>query len=322
MSSEYSSPAASTRRVAGLPTVSVIIPSMNAARYIRAAIDSVLAQTHPILEVIVVDGGSTDGTQEAVLSYGAPVTLVDQRKSGRKGIAAGRNVGIEFASGDWVAFLDADDWWDARKIAEQYAALGQRPGAALNYTGVWVVEDQSGERQEYPARLPETIWPSLRWRNQIGASTVLVKRAAIVDVGAFREDLIGFEDWEMWVRLRLKYQFTCCRDPLSFYRILPQSVSHDVQKHLDGIPQVCGSTMVTGLTGWQRWVVGQRLWAAQLYGAVSVARENGESRALSLMWSSLAHWPFPTFLPIRYKVLLVMLLRRGRHDKVAATIKH
>ena len=230
------------RREIGVPTVSVIIPSLNAAPYIRAAIDSVLAQTHPVLEIIVADGGSKDGTQEIVAGYGEPVRLLDQRKSGRKGIAAGRNLGIEAAWGDWLAFLDADDWWDPRKTAEQLVAIEKCPGAALSYTGVCLVSEESGERQLHSPLSPSAIWPRLRWKNAVGASTVLARRNAMIGLGGFREDLIGFEDWEMWVRMRLHHSFACCPEPLSFYRILPHSVSHDVQKHLDGIPQVCQSS--------------------------------------------------------------------------------
>jgi glycosyltransferase involved in cell wall biosynthesis len=299
------------RREIGVPTVSVIIPSLNAAPYIRAAIGSVLAQTHPVLEIIVADGGSNDGTQEIVAGYGEPVRLLDQRKAGRKGIAAGRNLGIEAASGEWLAFLDADDWWDARKTAEQLAAIEKCPGAALSYTGVCTVMEESGERQVHTPLSPGAIWPRLRWNNALGASTVLARRSAMIALGCFREDLIGFEDWEMWVRMRLHHSFACCPEPLSFYRILPHGISHNLQKHLDGIPQVCGSTMVAGLTGWRRWVVQRRLWAAQLYGAVVIAREYRAPQAMSLLWRSLAHWPFPAFLPIRYKALLIMLVRRG-----------
>jgi len=297
-------------REIGIPAVSVIIPSLNAAPYIRAAIDSVLAQTHPVLEIIVADGGSRDGTQEIVAGYGEPVRLLDQRKAGRKGIAAGRNLGIEAASGEWLAFLDADDWWDARKIAEQLAAIEKCPGAALSYTGVCTVMEESGERQVHTPPSPGAIWPRLRWNNVLGASTVLARRSAMIELGGFREDLIGFEDWEMWVRMRLHHSFACCPEPLTLYRILPHGVSHDLQKHLDGIPQVCRSTMVAGLTGWRRWVVERRLWAAQLYGAVVIAREYRAPQAMSLLWRSLAHWPFPAFLPVRYKALLIMLVRR------------
>jgi len=139
---------------AGARTVSVVVPSFNAAPYIRQAIASAMAQTHAALEIIVADGGSTDGTRELAAAYGAPVRVIDQARTGRKGIAGGRNAGIEAATGEWVAFLDADDWWDGRKLAEQFAALEKEPDASLCYTGVCVVIDGTGERTVYRAPDP------------------------------------------------------------------------------------------------------------------------------------------------------------------------
>jgi glycosyltransferase involved in cell wall biosynthesis len=291
-------------------TVSVVIPAFNSAPYIRQALDSVLAQTSRVFEIIVVDGGSRDGTREVVAAYGEPVQLVDQTKTGRKGIAGGRNAGIDAATGEWVAFLDSDDWWDPGKLAQQFDALQECPKASLCYTGVCLVWDGSGERQVYRPRDPAEIWPRLRWNNEIGTSTVVVRRSVLREDGGFREDLASCEDWELWVRLRLRRTFVCCPAPLSFYRVVPQSTSHGLQRHLDAIPQISGSTMVSGLSGWHRWTVERRLWANQLYGAMVIARENGGSQAATLLLRSLAQWPFPTFLPKRYKALLSMLVRR------------
>ncbi len=302
-------------RKAGVPTVSVIIPALNAAPYIRMAIDSVLAQTHPVLEVIVVDGGSKDGTQALVAAYGEPVRLLDLTVTGRKGIGEGRNFGVEAAAGEWVAFLDADDWWDSRKIASQVAALEKCPDAALCYTGVCLVYEQSGERKMSWARDPSLIWPSLRWSNQVGTSTVVVRRSALQEIGAFREDLKVFEDWDLWVRLRLRYSFASCSEPLSFYRVLEQGASHDVRNHLEAIALCSRGAMVEGLSGWRRWLVRRRLWATQLYGAALTSREKGAPQAKSFLWRSLASWPLPTFLPIRYKVLLSILIKPGAGGK-------
>jgi glycosyltransferase involved in cell wall biosynthesis len=308
-----SPPCAAVSRLAGVPTVSVIMPSLNVASYIREAIDSALAQAHPVLEVIVVDGGSKDGTRELVAGYGEPVRLVDQSRTGRKGIGAARNLGIAAASGEWVAFLDADDWWDPGKIAEQFAALDKCPGAALSYTGVCLVSEPSGERYVYIPRGPDEIWPRLRWNNELGTSTVIVKRSVLLELGGFREDLASCEDWELWVRLRMHNYFVCCPSPLSFYRVVTNSTSHELERHLDAIPQVEGA-MLEGLSGWRRWVAQRRFWAGQIYGGMVIARENGSAQARSLLWQSLAHWPFPTFLPVRYKALLMMLLRRRRPE--------
>src|ERR1039458_4449894 len=155
------SPGSHPSRKAGVPTVSVIIPSRNAAPYIRAAIDSALAQTHPVLEVLVIDGGSTDGTQDLVRSYGEPVRLLDERMNGGKGIGAARNVGVEAASGEWLAFLDADDWWDPCKIACQLAELAKHADAALNYTGVWMVDELTGKRSIRRPVEASATWPDL-----------------------------------------------------------------------------------------------------------------------------------------------------------------
>lgn len=93
---------------AGMPRISVVIPAYNAAATIGQAIDSILTQTYPAHEVIVVDDGSGDGTGDAVGAYGDRVIYVRQDNAGP---SAARNRGVEVASGEWIAFLDADDWY-------------------------------------------------------------------------------------------------------------------------------------------------------------------------------------------------------------------
>ena len=92
--------------------VSVIIPTYNYGRFIAKAIESVLAQTHPIEEIIVVDDGSTDETAETVAKFAPRVTYTRQRNSG---VCAARNSGVKHSSGDFIAFLDADDIWHPEK---------------------------------------------------------------------------------------------------------------------------------------------------------------------------------------------------------------
>ena len=292
-------------------TVSVIIPSRNAAPYIRTAIDSALNQTRPPVEVLVVDGGSTDGTQDLARGYGVPVRLLEE-KPGRPGIGAARNVGIEAASGEWLAFLDADDWWDPRKIASQLAELAKHVAAALNYTGVWMVDELAGTRSIRRPVDAGATWPDLRWINLICTSTVLARRSAVIEVGAFNEDLSACEDWELWVRLRARFPFTACGEPLTFYRVLPTGGSQNLRKQLETIPKVCEGAMLAGLSGFERWTVERRVWAAQLYGGALIDRSTGGRQVASLLRRSLANWPFPSFLPVRYKVLLHYLLHGDR----------
>ena len=96
--------------------ISVVIPAYNAAAWIRRAVNSVLSQTRPADEIIVVDDGSTDGTGDIVRMYDGRVRLLQQANAGA---AAARNTGILAATGDWIAFLDADDEWLPQKLQRQ-----------------------------------------------------------------------------------------------------------------------------------------------------------------------------------------------------------
>src|SRR5689334_18705546 len=110
--------------------ITTVIPVYNGAGEIRRSLDSVLAQTRPVDEVIVVDDGSTDGTREIALGYGGVVRLVRQQNAGA---AAARNHGVREAASEWVAFLDHDDEWMPEKIERQVAVLEQHPGVKLCY---------------------------------------------------------------------------------------------------------------------------------------------------------------------------------------------
>ena len=114
----------------------MVVPCYNAEPWVGAALDSVLAQDFPIREVIVVDDGSSDRSAELVRSGYRNVTLITQSNAG---VAAARNRGIERATGDWIAFIDADDFWLPGKLAAQWTALQQHERARMTYAAwhVW-----------------------------------------------------------------------------------------------------------------------------------------------------------------------------------------
>jgi glycosyltransferase involved in cell wall biosynthesis len=114
------------------PLVSVVIPAFNAAKYIRETLDSVLAQTYRPIEIVVVDDGSTDGTREQILAYGDRVRYVWQPNSG--GCSSPRNYGVRMASGEFIAFLDADDLIAPERIAAAVAVMKRRPDVGLAFT--------------------------------------------------------------------------------------------------------------------------------------------------------------------------------------------
>jgi glycosyltransferase involved in cell wall biosynthesis len=173
---------------------SAIIPAFNAARFLGEAIDSVLGQSRPPFELIVVDDGSTDATAAVARRFPA-VRYVAQPHGG---IAAARNRGVSAATGDCLAFLDADDRWTARKLEVQLAALAADPG--LDMLLGHCMEVRQGE---WAARLDPAVPPEDGVPGYL-AGTCLVRRAAFERVGRFETALRAgeFIDWLLRARGR------------------------------------------------------------------------------------------------------------------------
>src|SRR5262249_37459177 len=119
------------------PSVSVIIPTFNSARYIATAVESVLAQELADIEVLVIDDGSTDTTREALERFGDSIRYIYQTNSG---FSLSRNKVLASATGRYIAFLDSDDAWYPNKIHLQLEALRQNPGARACYTAFMVTD--------------------------------------------------------------------------------------------------------------------------------------------------------------------------------------
>jgi glycosyltransferase involved in cell wall biosynthesis len=209
--------------VAGL--VSAIIPAYNASAYIADAIDSVLAQTYPAVEIIVTNDGSTDRTPDVLASYAGSITVVDQPN---RGLAAARNRAVRAARGEYLAFLDADDVWHPGKIARQVDVLCAQPQHVLVHTKADYI-DANG----HPVVVPESSWVGtihgdcthrLLDHNAVTVSSVLMRRQ-LLDAEPFRPGMQGCEDWELWLRLSLKGPFAYISEPLTTYRLHEANMS-------------------------------------------------------------------------------------------------
>ena len=142
------------------PLVSCIIPVFNGEKYLKEALDSVLAQTYRPLEVIVVDDGSTDATANIVQNHPGRISYLRQEN---RGIAAARKAGLDAAQGEYIAFLDADDLWHPNKLACQYSRLQIRPEIDLCFTrfqNFWMPELAQEEQRDKEHRLSQ---PSSAW---------------------------------------------------------------------------------------------------------------------------------------------------------------
>lgn len=169
--------------------ISVVIPAYNAEAFICRALESALRQTLPPVEILVVDDGSNDQTAKLAEQYDPRVQVIRKANGGP---ASARNAGIERANSEWIALLDADDFWLPSKLEKQVRVI--EPGVALVHSGA------VGRRTEFPAEITfQELWSS----NYISSSSVLILREAFNSAGGFDEDpaLIGLEDYNLWLRI-------------------------------------------------------------------------------------------------------------------------
>ena len=205
------------------PRVSVIIPTHNRRDLLRAAIDSVLVQTYPDVEIIVVDDGSTDDTTEAMAQYIGRIVYLRQTN---QDVAATRNTGIRAATGEYLTFLDDDDLMLPTKIERQVQLLAAHPDAGLVHCRFYHV-DRDGNVLDKIGVLPEgQVLKPLLCRNFIWMGAPMVRRQCIEQVGMFDEHIPATcADWDMWLRIaQAGYTFACVQEPLGAYRVQQDSM--------------------------------------------------------------------------------------------------
>ena len=206
--------------------VSVVIPTRNRWELLSRALASVLAQEDVALEVIVVDEGSTDETPAKLASIDDE-RVRSLRNDVPTGVARARNRGVEAARGEWVAFLDDDDFWAPAKLRVQLDACAAT-GAAFSYTGL-VTTDPSLERRRVSLPFPSAgLERTILDMNLVGPpSSVIARRSLVSDAGGFDPEFSILADWDMWIRLATAAPAVACDEPLTGY------LSHPDNMHLD-----------------------------------------------------------------------------------------
>lgn len=204
------------------PLVSVITPVYNAQAFIGETIASVINQSYPHWEMVIIDDGSTDGTRDVIQTYlgDTRIKYIYQPNQER---AVARNNGIRMATGKYIAFLDADDMWLTDKLKIQIEYLETHPEIALCFTH-YLLMDETGVSSGLPATYfnPQVNqFCHLLETNFIPNSTVVVPRAIFEQVGWFDEALPAFggEDWDMWLRITRFYPLYFINQPLMLYRM-------------------------------------------------------------------------------------------------------
>lgn len=224
--------------------ISVVIPAYNNERRLSRAIDSVLAQSRPAKEIIVVDDGSTDGTSQAAAAYGSQIRYIRQNNAGP---SAARNTGIRAAGGDWIAFLDADDEWLPEKLALQTEHLGRH--SYLQWTAGNYIECLCQSGRQSPA-LTESKCRKMLGGREISddylrtyakgltghTDTMLIRRDLLEKAGGFRLEQKRFNDLDLWLRIAyLEPTIGYLARPLAIYHL--EAGEHVSVRYQN--PQVC-----------------------------------------------------------------------------------
>ena len=215
MKSNMSTSAAARRRLPNpnqYPMVSVVLPTYNRCGFLGQAIDSVLNQTCPADELIVVDDGSTDGTSDLLAGYADRITVIRQDN---KGVSAARNAGIRQSNGTFIALLDSDDYWLSEKLEAQLAFFKSCPDAVICQTEeTWI---RNGKRinpkkrhQKFSGMIFEKTLPLCL----VSPSAVMIRKGLFEEVGLFDESLPACEDYDMWLRISWKYPIHLIDTPL------------------------------------------------------------------------------------------------------------
>ena len=200
--------------------VSVVVPTYNYGRFIGEAIESVFRQTHPVVEVVVVDDGSTDGTEATVSEFGIAVRYISQKNAG---VCEARNRGVAESSGEFIAFLDADDIWEPTKIEKQLAKFAENPEIGLVHCAMREFHSETGETIRLHSDGQEG-WVAdelLLWERpavNVSGSSVMVSRKAFDAVNGFDPRMKVGEDWDFCYRVARRFRVGFVDELLVNYR--------------------------------------------------------------------------------------------------------
>lgn len=301
-------------------SISVVIPAYNASRFLAQTLRNVLAQTQPPEEVLVIDDGSTDDTAAIAESFGPPVRVF-RRPNSRQ--AASRNFGVQQATSEWIAFIDADDLWTPDKLQRQTEVLAAHPEADVCYTDhIKFRQECEEDPMEMPVDGPGLkYYPAAQVRRGLLESvtflpsSVLIRRSTFLRFGGFGTTFRIVEDWDLWLRLlHAGVQFVSCDAPLLLYRMHSNNVTKNaITLHQENM-LVYRTRVKPLLRGPSRWFAPAIYFSQHNVDLAYLLREAGDPTALSVMTSSILQWPFGDLT--RYKVWLHMMLHRGAQESV------
>ena len=234
--------------------VSVVIPNYNCLKYLPRAISSALKQKGVRIEIIIIDDGSTDDSLIWLKRTERMYNQIRIISQANKGVIAARNTAIKKANSDYIAFLDADDYWPVDKLAEQLSFMKSRPACGLSFTNYqhvdvgyqdiidcfsyWPEFLQHIDPHDYGYQLLPSAVNRILETNVIGTSSVMVKKQHIERAGGFDPTLRSAEDWDCWLRIALNSEVAFSNKIAMSYLMRPDSITANRQHRIDAMRDI------------------------------------------------------------------------------------
>jgi len=222
------------------PRVSIILPTYNHASRLPGCLDNILEQTFQDYEIILIDDGSIDMTRKTIDDFKEARKAHDRITylyQGHKGVSEARNLGIISSRADLIAFIDDDDRWEKDKLEIQLKAMMRDPEISFSYTNSFFVYQNMGTKI-LQSRIMSLgggdIFEQLLYKCFIITSSVMAKKAALLEAGLFDKVMSVGEDWDLWLRLAYKYKAGYLKEPLLHYNL------HDNNAHKDSLKMLAG----------------------------------------------------------------------------------
>lgn len=284
-----------------MPRVSVVIPTFNCERFIGRTVDSALRQTYRDFEIIVVDDGSTDGTQSVLAQYGEAIHYI---KQANQGASAARNEALSNATGEFIAYLDADDLWESEKLACQVEYLDSNPSCGFVHTEVAVIDEQDSLlharfNEETGRKVPQgRCLNDILQRSHIQTLTVLERRSAYERAGNFDLRLPVAQDYLHWIQVVLQgYEIGYLPEPLGQYRWRAGSLMSSQRRLLGDFTKIYEILIDEYQLEEDHGREIRRLVDAQLYSnqrqlAYLERLECSSAVARRRLWHMVRQWPF------------------------------
>lgn len=291
----------------GKKIVSVVVASYNMGKYLPMAVQTVLAQTYPHLEVNVVDDGSTDNTREVMRQFdGDPRVRYHCQENG--GQAKAKNKGILEAKGNFIAFLDADDLWTPDKLEKQLPLFDASEKIGVVYTNFLCVDEKGSplptpKRSHYTGRISSRLLVD----NFVTGMSSMVRKECFDKVGLFDESLPMGIDYDLWLRISTKYEFEYLDDVTYLYRQWPGQMSHNQSKRHD-----CAVKIMTRFLEENPGLIDQQT-INEAWAHTYVGRGNGLKVFEKKRWQALKYYlyavkAYPGYLPAWKAIIKLVIL--------------